>query len=137
MLEPGEATIVELQAAYEHGQREFTEIDFSDVNATTPRTATDLVLDGAIFELCWFHSVHFTRVSLRGVRFDRCNLKCATFESCDLSESDWAECAVCSVTFADTKTDHLQAQSLYAYGATLPGAPEFLAYANSRRGGIP
>jgi uncharacterized protein YjbI with pentapeptide repeats len=137
MLEPGEATIVELQAAYDRGQREFTDIDFSDVDASEPRTATDLVLDGASFERCWFHSVHFRRVSLRGVRFDRCNLKCATFEGCDLSESHWSECAVCSVGFAETKTDHLQAQSLHAYGATLPGAPDFLEYATNGRGGIP
>src|SRR5262245_26493038 len=136
MLDAAEATIADLQAAYARGQREFTNIDFSDLDAIDT-TATDLVLDEAIFERCCFHSVHFRRVSLRGVRFHRCNLKCAAFEGCDLSESEWAACAVCSVTFADTKTEYLQARALHAYGAALPGAPKFLEYANRGKGGIP
>jgi uncharacterized protein YjbI with pentapeptide repeats len=121
---------MQLQSAYENGQRLFSNIDFT--NDEKPHLFKCMNLNDAVFQGCMFHSSIFENCTLRRVRFVSSNLKCTAFILCDLSTSEWEDSSVCSIEFKGCQTSGLAAKALYVYGSRIDGAQEFVEGATSR-----
>ena len=127
MLIENAVTLEQLASAYGSGQRVFRSMEIAEQGEQP--SLSGLNLSDAQFIDCWFHSATFRRVDLARARFQGCNLKCTTFVDCNLCQSTWDGCAVCSLAVVASHTEGVQATKLAAYGATIPDAAAFLAYA--------
>lgn len=106
-------TTVELISDYRNGTRHFISWDFNDGDSVAGMDLSD-----AVFEDC-FIGIDFRSCKLVNSKFINCNLKTADFSRADLTNALIKNCSVESVIFKDAKTDNLQFEENYCYGAVV------------------
>ena len=109
----------ELLKRYAEGERDFPDIDLSEMNLS------GVTLDGASFApFSWFFDSTFDGASLIGTCFRECNVKCASFSDANLTRASFELAAIESIDLEGAITEGAIFLGASAYGYTIESPNE-------------